>query len=40
MLLIEGGDGMTRELIESILKDIGLEPLEEAPKEPATPEKR
>ncbi len=31
---------MTRELIESILEDIGLEPLEKAPKEPVTPEKR
>jgi hypothetical protein len=32
---------MTRELIESILEDIGLEPLENAPpKETAAPEKR
>jgi len=29
---------MTRELIESILNDIGLEPIEKAPQEPVNPE--
>lgn len=31
---------MTQELIETILNDIGLEPIEIGPIEPVTPEKR